>query len=961
MKKIAYRVFAILLCAALLSTGTAFAAPAEVHDHDDHALERIATPVRAGLLWEPAGEEPAPETPVPEATPHVHEWVKGYAEAKAYTCDFGVTWIYYDRCATCGALNPVAYRPEYSGNEQGSNKQAHNFVETTVPGVCPMNPRKEYHCTNSYNGIPCSYWYSEGTGEHQWSDWKSEGPYCTDPDVRTCLLCGATENRNANRVHVWGEVQKTGSCDTGWTLYHVCTTCGYREDISTTTGHSWVHFEEPSDCTHTGRSGQRCQYCGVEQNVVTLPITHFPNADDGDCRTAVTCSKCGAITTPAKSSHNFGTSWKHDDTNHWQVCQNPGCKATSAPAAHTLTVSKNCTQPAYCSVCGYKSGTALYTSHDYTGDYVIASTTYHTRKCAHPGCTSVSAPIPHEAANDTPDRLCTEDVECVCGYPMRRGSSAHTWGPWVATGNGHTRTCTKCHATETGSHTGSSNGSCTSAVNCTVCGHVLVHAFASHSFGVWVASANGTTHYRTCTRAGCTAIESTTHSGGTATCKSAAICSTCGVKYGSKNASNHVGGTEVRNYKAPGIGVAGYTGDTYCLGCGAVLARGTSIAMLSENHTHKYGSWESDSVHHWKQCECSERSEFAAHSFANGACTVCGAKDPNYQVCSGSLHVGGTEIKNVKAAAVGVDGYTGDTYCLACGAKIASGTVIAALEEDHIHNFSSGWKSDSHYHWHECNCGERTAQAAHVYGANDRCVYCGAIDPNASAKQEAHVHVYGALVSNGQDHWRECTICGEQADRAHHMILDGKCMDCGFVKVETAALKDLKESDWYYDSVRRVVETGLIAAMNGDTFEPKAAVGRGQIADILYRLAGSPISDGSSEFADVSAEETYRSAISWAANNSIMLGQDAAFNPEQNVTVEEVITVLWRYAAMLDEDGVLEEQDALEWAASTGLMEGYEVQPDPAGEATRTDVAVLVANFMKSMEILSDESPTDLT
>lgn len=41
--------------------------------------------------------------------------------------------------------------------------------------------------------------------------------------------------------------------------------------------------------------------------------------------------------------------------------------------------------------------------------------------------------------------------------------------------------------------------------------------------------------------------------------------------------------------------------------------------------------------------------------------------------------MGGTEIRDAKDATYTEEGYTGDTYCLSCNAKIASGTVIPKL------------------------------------------------------------------------------------------------------------------------------------------------------------------------------------------------------------------------------------------------------------------------------------------
>ncbi len=42
-------------------------------------------------------------------------------------------------------------------------------------------------------------------------------------------------------------------------------------------------------------------------------------------------------------------------------------------------------------------------------------------------------------------------------------------------------------------------------------------------------------------------------------------------------------------------------------------------------------------------------------------------------------HVGGTEIRDAKDATYTEEGYTGDTYCLGCGNKIAEGHAIPKL------------------------------------------------------------------------------------------------------------------------------------------------------------------------------------------------------------------------------------------------------------------------------------------
>lgn len=98
---------------------------------------------------------------------------------------------------------------------------------------------------------------------------------------------------------------------------------------------------------------------------------------------------------------------------------------------------------------------------------------------------------------------------------------------------------------------------------------------------IWTGST--THHWHECDNAGCTVTDNTlkngygAHTGGTATCVSGAVCSVCNLAYGDINANNHTGETEIRNAKEATATEDGYTGDTYCKGCGVQLATGTVI------------------------------------------------------------------------------------------------------------------------------------------------------------------------------------------------------------------------------------------------------------------------------------------------------------------------------------------------------------------------------------------------
>lgn len=108
--------------------------------------------------------------------------------------------------------------------------------------------------------------------------------------------------------------------------------------------------------------------------------------------------------------------------------------------------------------------------------------------------------------------------------------------------------------------------------------------------------------------------------------------------------------TEVRNAKESTCKETGYTGDTYCTDCGALLSTGTTIPLAD----HQGGT-----------ATCTKKA----------VCTVCGKE---YGTLDANNHVH-TEIKGAVAATCTAGGYTGDTYCTDCGVKIKTGTAIPAF------------------------------------------------------------------------------------------------------------------------------------------------------------------------------------------------------------------------------------------------------------------------------------------
>ena len=102
--------------------------------------------------------------------------------------------------------------------------------------------------------------------------------------------------------------------------------------------------------------------------------------------------------------------------------------------------------------------------------------------------------------------------------------------------------------------------------------------------GEWETS--DTHHFHTCECGELLDIEA--HYGGTATCNSRRICTVCGEEYWGYDFNNHCGDTEIRNAKAATCYEDGYTGDTYCLGCGEIIENGVVIKAAHNLYHNDY-------------------------------------------------------------------------------------------------------------------------------------------------------------------------------------------------------------------------------------------------------------------------------------------------------------------------------------------------------------------------------------
>ncbi len=189
-----------------------------------------------------------------------------------------------------------------------------------------------------------------------------------------------------------------------------------------------------------------------------------------------------------------------------------------------------------------------------------------------------------------------------------------------------------------------------------------------------------------------------------------------------------------------------------------------------------------------------------------------------------------------------------------------------------------------------------------------------------------------------------------------------------FVEVQPEPLPftDVAESDWFHDAVRYVYENGLMDGVGDNLFAPNSQTTRAQLVTILHRLEGEPAVTGQSAFTDVEADTWYTAAVTWAAANGIVNGiSETQFAPGNNITREQLATILYRYAqakgydvsASADLSGFPDAGDiqsyatqALSWAVAEGLLQGFEDDTlRPQGNATRAQIATILMRFCQTV------------
>ena len=537
---------------------------------------------------------------------------------------------------------------------------------------------------------------------------------CTHPEITTylCTRCKDAkeiETKPSLGGHKWqpGEITKAPTCTTAGEQQYTCTVCNQtKTEPVKATGHNWdIKITKEATCTSNGTYRRTCKTCGYFENHSITATGHKPeirNKKEATCSTTgytgdTYCSVCNKKLSSGKTIAKTSHTWVKQD---------------NIPA----TCEKGELEVEKCSVCGDTKETEISDplGHDY-GEWVVIKkstcTKYGLNKhyCKRCNDFEVDTPEPtghqHTKIIDQKPATCEEkgytgDVYCEdCRVIIQDGkeiaATGHDWDDGkitkeptqTATGI-KTYTCKTCKKTK----------------------EETIPMLKGHHWD------QGTiTKQPTCTEQGEKTYKCTDED--------------CNETYTESIPATGHKNTKVLNQKNATCESEGYTGDTYCDDCKQIIKAGKTISPTG--HT-----WNDGMVKKAATCE-SEGIEVYI-------CKTC--KKTKEETIAPTGHTK-TEIRDKKIAMCKEEGYTGDTYCVTCGKKLAVGKMIAKTDHD--------WTI--------------TEIPATCEQDGVRIYTCDICHTTKSEPIKAIGHSYGAwtttkeaTVSSKAEHKRICSTCGKE-------------------------------------------------------------------------------------------------------------------------------------------------------------------------------------------------------
>ena len=161
---------------------------------------------------------------------------------------------------------------------------------------------------------------------------------------------------------------------------------------------------------------------------------------------------------------------------------------------------------------------------------------------------------------------------------------------------------------------------------------------------------------------------------------------------------------------------------------------------------------------------------------------------------------------------------------------------------------------------------------------------------------------------------------------------------------------DVEKGAWYEPGITYVVAKGLFQGVAEGVFAPQDNMTRAMLVTVLARLDGQDTTGG---------DTWYAKGAAWAVAEGVSDGTML----DQNVTRQQMVTMLYRYAGSPEVDAAMGmagfedvdaiadwAADAMRWAVQNGIINGKDgARLDPNGTATRAEVATILQRFVEKV------------
>lgn len=117
-------------------------------------------------------------------------------------------------------------------------------------------------------------------------------------------------------------------------------------------------------------------------------------------------------------------------------------------------------------------------------------------------------------------------------------------------------------------------------------------------------------------------------------------------------------------------------------------------------------------------------------------------------------------------------------------------------------------------------------------------------------------------------------------------------------KKSSISFEDVSEDSPFFEAITWAAENGVAYGKDAAHFAPSALCTRSQLVTFLWRAAGKPEPQSmENPFTDVADDASYLKAVLWAKEQGITVGKTAAaFAPDGLVNRAQAVTFLWRAA-----------------------------------------------------------------